>query len=326
LRLSLTANIALAAFLAALLWNRPRPAPARTHAPAPTGHSRPLPRRGGVFAASRLNPATATELERSGISRDTLAAVLLAELNLRSTQEVLLLQRRFAPQPVPQDEMNLFARRCDAERIRALQQFLGPDGYRAWDREQTLRELDLTPGAEASLTGDEAENAYRLQKECDEQCRDLQQAMEDGVADPAAVGTLQAQARESLDQGLKALLGKRRLATLRSATDAAPGPAPADPTFQALTDNAGAWRLDDQSVRSVYATLHTFQDQAARLRGAAQQSQASGQPADWPATESAVAQARQQTEADLRDLVGSDLAWRLEQNGLLDPTGPHPKN
>ena len=71
------------------------------------------------------------------------------------------------------------------------------------------------------MTDDEvAEQAYRLQKDYDgRRAKDLQMAMEDGVADKADAGALQAQAQEALDRNLKKLLGDQRFSELKGSTD-----------------------------------------------------------------------------------------------------------
>src|SRR5262249_33046647 len=118
---------------------------------------------------------------------------------------------------VPDREMLELSRQSDAERIRELKEALGEEGYRAWDKEQTLRTLNRArvPGDELPMTAEEAEHADRLQQEFDDKARELQRAMEGGVADRADVGALQAQAQQALDRELEKLLGKQRFNELR---------------------------------------------------------------------------------------------------------------
>lgn len=404
LRISLGVNVVLLG-LAVVLLSRTRtalPAPATaTEAARPitdrmasedeSGRTQPEKARAQP-GAGRITRAAAARLEAMGISRDVLASVVIEDYNRRSTLQLAALQKKYAPRLVPERVTREFARRCDAEQTAALKEALGDEGYRAWDKEQKLVELNRarTPGDALAMTPEEAERAYQLQKEFDDKARDLQMAMEDGVGDRADIGTLQAQAQAALDQQLKQLLGDARFAALRGNTDATtdvyrdfgdlnPTPEQAqavvqadatyraqqtalqeqlknkpgdgaqvtaelkalndardeslrrifgaeayemqqrqnDPTYQTLQQFAGAWDLKDQEVSSVYASLHAFDDQARRLRAAAEMSQAAGQSVDWPAVNAAIDRARRQAEAGLQTLIGAERVQRLEQNGLL---------
>ncbi len=229
LRLSVVANLVLVGIVAVLLrrdhppGRSPRVPPARPaltrtgtpNAGAVAGRARP------GSAGSPLTPAAIARLEEMGLSRDTLINVLVEDLNRRSNRRILELRRRYAPMLVPDREMRELARAGDAERVRELKAAFGEEGYLAWDRAQTLRELNRArlPGDELPMTAGEAEQAYRLQKEFDEKARELQLATEDGLADPAVVGATLAQAQEALDRKLGQLLGPQRFDDLRGTTD-----------------------------------------------------------------------------------------------------------
>ncbi|MEJ1972159.1 MAG: hypothetical protein WDM96_06720 [Lacunisphaera sp.] len=90
-----------------------------------------------------------------------------------------------------------------------------------------------------------------------------------------------------------------------------------DPTYKTLQQYAQTWGLNDAEVQSVYATLRPLQDQADRMRIAAQMSEAAGQPVNWQQINSTLAQAQQQAEAGLQNLIGGQRVRRLKQNGLL---------
>ncbi|HEY9154614.1 MAG TPA: hypothetical protein VIM69_05760, partial [Opitutaceae bacterium] len=138
--------------------------------------------------------------------------MLVEDFNRRSTKKIAELQKKYAPLLVPDRVMIEFSRQADIDRANELKQALGEEGYRDWDKEQTLLELNRAraPGNELTMTPAEAEQAYRLQKEFDDKAKELQMAMEDGVADRADAGTLQAQAQQTLDHQLEKLLGKQR--------------------------------------------------------------------------------------------------------------------
>ena len=102
-----------------------------------------------------------------------------------------------------------------------LRQALGEDGYRAWDKQQALRELNegRALGDALPMSAEEAEQAYRLQKEFAEKTHAIQMAMEDGIADKADAAALQMHAQQARDRELQKLLGPDRFHALRPATD-----------------------------------------------------------------------------------------------------------
>jgi hypothetical protein len=224
LRLSIGANLVLLGVVAFLLW--------RDHAAVPSSVSpavRTVPARSDSPLAQalaqapqpkstepKLSPAAMAELERMGISRDLIVSALLEDFRRRWDLRFTELQQKHAPKQVPERENIALARRRDAAQVRALQEALGEEGYLAWDQDQTLRRLN---SAGLPLTTAEAQQAYRLQKEFDQKHRELQMAMEDGVADMADAGALQAQAQEALERQLEQLLGKPRLAAMRGIDD-----------------------------------------------------------------------------------------------------------
>jgi hypothetical protein len=233
-RISIGANIALLGIvLALLLRDRPtvpvrvaelpavrpaQPVIGRVATPqAPAAGLQPRP------TGSELTPAVVAQLEQMGISRSILTNVLLERLNQRSARRLLELQKQYAPRLVPEHEMRELSRESDAEQVRELKGAFGEAGYLAWDKEQALKALNRArvPGDELPMSDDEAERAYQLQKKFDHDNRELQMAMEDGVADKADVGLLQAEAQQSLDRDLEKLLGKQRFDELKGTIDPA---------------------------------------------------------------------------------------------------------
>ena len=252
LRLSLIANIALVGVVGVLL-SRTSPGPEKGGAASAVAN--PSSGQGGSVETSqnrsqaserKLNPSTVAKLEELGISREAVTNMVLEDFNLRSTRELAQLQKKYAPRPVPDREMVEFSRRCEVDRIRELKEKLGQDGYRAWDKGEKLRELNKArpPGNEMELSPSESEQAYALQKDYDEKVQGLQEAMEDGVADRADAGTLEAQAEQALDAGLEKLLGKQRLDELRGNID---------PTAAALREYAALDPTQDQASAAAQA-------------------------------------------------------------------------
>jgi hypothetical protein len=241
-RVSLAVNVLLLGVAGALLWrDRPSvPPPPLSMPPAPPPAATPSPpTRDGARPAefspvgsppSKLTPAAVAELEQSGIPREIIVNVLLADLNRRWNARLLALQRQYAPAPVPEKELRALARQTTTDQVGELRTALGEEGYQAWDREQALRTLNRArpPGDELPMTAAEAEQAYRLQKAFDDEYRELQETMEDGAANAGDIGRLQAQAQQTLDRALEQLLGRPRFDALRgNPAPPAQGTAPA---------------------------------------------------------------------------------------------------
>ena len=95
-----------------------------------------------------------------------------------------------------------------------------------------------------------------------------------------------------------------------------------DSTYQTLKQYAGAWNLTEPEIEPVYTKVRSFQDEAERLRQAAQMSELAGQNADWNAVNSLIEESRRETEAGLHGLIGEERLSRLLRNGILTSPGP----
>jgi hypothetical protein len=231
--------------------------------------------------------------------------VLQADFNRRSTARLIALQKKHAPRTVPDREMLVFSRQTQIDEARELRAALGEEGYRAWDKEQTLHALNRArpPGDDLPMSDAEAEKAYRLQKEFDDKNRELQMAMEDGVADKADVGALQAQAQRELDRELGKLLGAERLAALRS------GAGPAAAVYQALGDiNA--------TPAQVQALAQSEEDN--RARQAALAARLKGDPAEAAHLTAGLKAINDAREAELRRILGEEAYEAVRRQN--DPT------
>jgi hypothetical protein len=287
-RFSLLANGLLAATVGFLLWREPPAAteipgiPAVRTAEVAGGPDQPAAESSlrRPQASAGLGPAVLSQLEELGLTRDVVVTALLENFHRRWDREFIALENRYAPRPVPEREYIELARRRDAEQLRELKTALGEDGYRQWDRDRTLRLLNVTG---VTMTSAESDQAYRLQKEFEETHRELQMAMEDGIVDPADGSILQAQAQEALDRELATLLGAQRLAELRGVSD---------PTAE------------------VYRRFGDVQPTAAQAHAILQAE------ADYTAREAALARRWQEKAADARALVTEmqALAESREEN------------
>lgn len=227
-RLSVGANVVLLAVVVVTqLRSGPGARPGTPHPPprdpAPRTERSPhrlaapaLAARGANHGLPSVDPAAVAQLESLGFTRDVIVAALLESFHHHWDEAFTALDAAYAPRPVPERAYLELARQRDAARLGILQAALGEAGYAAWHKDQTLRHLNVTG---LPLSPDEAERAYQLQRAYDDEHRDLQMAMEDGLADPVEAATLQDAGRAWLDRQLEQLLGRDRFTALRGVAD-----------------------------------------------------------------------------------------------------------
>lgn len=313
--LSVAANVVLLAVVVAHHW--PAPPADRHPTVAVSSPARPAtspgkaPRRaaapvlatatpGAGHALPSLDPATLAQLAALGFTRDVMVSALLERFHHSWDEAFTALEVEFAPRRVPEHAYIELARTRDADRIRTLQAALGESGYAAWHKDQTLRQLNATG---IPLSPGEAERAYQLQRDFDDEYREMQMAMEDGIADPAEAAALQAEGRTWLDQQLEQLLGRDRLDAMRGLAD------PVADVRRAMGDL-------DPTVDQARAVLAVDSDYRAREAALARQLEAS--PASATQLEAAVAALAVEREGQLRRIFGPAAydAMRRQQ----DPT------
>ena len=293
LRVSMAINLGQALLLVLLLGRPPREAPPAAAAPAAppaypvSNDTSPAPSPSASGRAP-LTPELVTRLEHAGLSRAIVAQALLADFNHRWDQHVLDVEKRYAPRAVPEREYIELGRAREAALVRELKTALGEEGYRAWHQTETLRVVN---GAGLPLAADEAAQACRLQNEFDETHRELQRAMEDGVADMADAVALQMRAREALDAGLEALFGKARLDAMRGYTD------PVAQVYRTFGDLSPTPDQARDVLSSDAAHVAREQALAARLRQ---------EPADLPAILANLQANDAQRDAELGRIFGPD--------------------
>lgn len=200
----------------ALCWLRPQTPLPSFATPASARHQAPVGSPLSGVASDATPPTVLAQFERLGVARDVVVHALLGEIHRRWDLRSAELEKRYAPSQVPEREYIELARMRDADEVRMLKEALGESEYLAWHKDHTLRMLNV---GGAPLTPQEAELAYRLQKEFNEEYNARQMAMEDGVADEADLGRLHDDAQAALDRQLEQLLGTQRYQQMRGISD-----------------------------------------------------------------------------------------------------------
>ncbi len=173
-----------------------------------------------------------------------------------------------------------------------------------------LNELSPSPEQVDALKG--ADSEYRTKEAA------LSRRLRDKPADAVAIAAELQALKDTREESFRKALGADAYVQFKLEHDT---------TYQTLKQYAGAWNLKESDIAPVYEKLRTFQDNVDGLRQAAQMSELAGESADWKTINSAIDQARQQTEASLQDLIGGEPLRRLTRNGLLtgaDPNSAHP--
>lgn len=161
---------------------------------------------------------------------------------------------------------------------------------------------DLSP------TPDQANAVLRADQDFRAREAALARRVQENPGDPATITAELKAMNEAREENLRRIFGAEAYDTMKRQND---------PTYKTLKQYANAWELQEHEIQSVYETLHAFHDQAERTRIPAQMSEAAGQPVNWRDINTAIEQARQQTEAGLQNLIGGERLRRLKQNGLL---------
>ena len=311
LRVSVGANLALLVAAGILLRRdgdrTASPSPGLDAAPAQTTHALRQPTATQHSAtsallapledhhASVLTPTVIAHLEDKGIPRSFLIEVVLQNFSRRWDERMAALEKKYAPRPVPPREYLELQRLRDAEQVREMKAALGEERYLAWDKEQTLAVVN---GGGLELEASEAERIYRLQKQHEANARELQMAMEDGVADKADVGTLQAQAHEAFEAELERLLGRTRYEQLRGLSSPV---ADAHRMFPDLN-------LSDEQAHAIAGIETDF-----RAREAALMRRLNESPADAAAIDAELKALTATREENLRQTIGAEAYERAKR-------------
>jgi len=141
---------------------------------------------------------------------------------------------------------------------------------------------------------------------------ELSKRIADKPMDAAAIAAELKTMNEAQEQSMRKAIGADAYEALRREHDE---------TYQALTQYAQAWHLQDNEIEPVYQKLKAYEDNVEWLRKAAQMTELAGQTADWSAVKATIERSRQATQSELEALVGPDRARAIARNGLLSPVG-----
>jgi hypothetical protein len=176
-----------------------------------------------TLRADSLTPAKQNDvnswldsLRNAGVPNRILASVVIADLENRWEAKERDLQQKFDTGDVDADALTQLETERVAEREQALRTALGEHGYREWDKENTLRDLNL---GSVKLADAESDSLYQLRKNLAQSQRDLEQASRDGKLDGADLSQKLSALQTQYESDARTLLGNDRYAAMNHSPD-----------------------------------------------------------------------------------------------------------
>ena len=234
-KLSLAISLALNVVLIGALLVAPvrQPAPANLRPPEPPSSLRPapltsVPAQIPKFAESSPNrgltgPAwqqLIQQLRDSGVPNNVLAGLVVSDFEIRWQKQLREFEHRYQAGAVDDEERARFEARRDDEQEKELRSTLGDAGFRQWDKDNSLRDLDLV---KLKLSSSETDALYQLRKDRAVKDRALALALGNGEIDEADYNARQSAAQKEYDQQFALLLGDERYEALQNSEEGIEG-------------------------------------------------------------------------------------------------------
>ncbi|MET0532711.1 MAG: hypothetical protein ABW171_00665, partial [Steroidobacter sp.] len=233
------------------------------------------------------------QLRDAGVPHTVVAQLVIADFELRWQKQLREFEQRYQSGAVDDDERARFEARRDDEQEKELRFALGDEGFRQWDKENTLRDLDL---AKLRLSASETDALYQLRKERDSKDRTLAEAWRNAEIDEADYNKQQSVVQQEYDQQFELLLGDERYRALQdfeagTAPDQEDSPGPGTDSRRLLKRYANTWSLSETDIDYIDSSIRHYRE---RTR-----------------------QARNQVEQALGAYLGPERFDRLKKNGLF---------
>lgn len=155
-------------------------------------------------------------LREAGVPNKIIANVVIADFENRWDTKERDLQQKYDTGEIDADALNQAETERIAERERTLRTALGETGYRQWDKENTLHDLNLSS---VKLSDAESDSLYQLKKNLLQSQHDLEQASCDGKIDTTDLSQKLSDAQTQYDAQTRTLLGDDRYAAMNNSPD-----------------------------------------------------------------------------------------------------------
>jgi hypothetical protein len=150
-------------------------------------------------------------LHSAGAPGQILAQMIIADSEKRWAERKRELQELCDRGELDADELMESQDRHEFEQEDELRAVLGEDGFRKFDRQRVLADIDLT---RVGLSESELDVWYQLRKDSSQQQRDLERSRRNGEIDDADFIAQQEEAHANYEERLRGLLGNERYAAL----------------------------------------------------------------------------------------------------------------
>jgi len=153
------------------------------------------------------------QLRDAGIPRDVLAGLVISDFEIRWQKQLREFEQRHQAGAVDDDERARLEAQREDEQEKALRASLGDEGFRQWDQDYSLRDLDLIT---LQLSGSQTDALYELRKDRARKDRALAEALRNGEIDEASYNDQQSVAQREYDQQFRMVLGDERYEALQN--------------------------------------------------------------------------------------------------------------
>ena len=153
------------------------------------------------------------QLRAAGVPEKVLAGLVESDFENSWEKQRREIQARYESGDVDDHALASFNEKHDAEQEEELKLALGEDGFRRWDEEKVLHDLDL---AKLNLSSGETDQLYELRKALAGKQHDLEQKWQNGELDEYDYNQQQVAAQKDYDQQFKTLLGDQRYTAVQT--------------------------------------------------------------------------------------------------------------
>jgi len=257
-------------------------------------------------------------LRDAGVPEKLIRDTIMADFEDRWQKQQDELQKRFERGELDDDDLALEANQHDNEEDAAMRAALGEDGFRQWDLEKTLGEMNLKG---LTLTDAETNSLYTLRKDLDRKMQELQVAHQKGQLDDADFNKQTRDLQSQFDQQLKATLGDQQYAALQTNNDTSAGDvrrslggvAVNDQQFSALLQAQQQWNQAnaklEQQMEDAQVTGTNYDQQLAAINTARDQAYAQALGTNYAAYQKA-------QDATYQNLTRYKNAWQLSDDDI----------
>jgi hypothetical protein len=156
------------------------------------------------------------ELRAAGVPNKILARLVAADFEERWGERQLAIQHQFENGELGADALTQAEAERPAEREKELRAALGEEGFRQWDKENTLR--DINP-AGILLSDAESDLLYQLRKSLLQQRHELETASRNGEIDEQDLSEKLSAVQMQYESQVRTLLGGDRYAAMTNEPD-----------------------------------------------------------------------------------------------------------